>query len=207
MLGLSFDRNLMFCRSLPIKNSTPSSSYSYSKTRANEFQNALLNILDQMNSLGYSFMTPQDMNNLILQKDVITASMRDTYLLVEAGYYGGYIIEIQGKIDEIFLQENILPLGFSQMRKDPGAYSFVLSNMTTVSLFSGISPRRNENRFQNYMLKVLDTLALNGWNVLTTHGYDGPFLLQKFKVPQPGSYILLETCWFEGMSVEVQVRR
>lgn len=126
-------------------------SITEARRQQNQFQNTVLNVLDTFASLGYTLISPQDLNNLILQKDSITSAQRGTYLLVEPNYANGYVLEIQGQIEESFLQTVVLPLGFSALRKveDKGrvsVYQLEVPGMGGAFTMSMQEIRRRTNR-------------------------------------------------------------
>lgn len=170
-----------------------------SNTRIKRYLNSVVKTMDQFSLIGYSFLSMNDIEDMLLQKngdsDLIDRNSGGNYLFLRVSRKNKQL-EIQGKIEDQQLNSMVEGIGFDNISKviEPDG-TFLEWNLKLPSK-SGKSPiklnhgRRKIDRVDSMLLDTITSMSRFGYHVVSSFGYYGPLILKYDANNYPVSYVL-----------------
>eukprot|EP01118_Nematostelium_gracile_P011030 TRINITY_DN3878_c0_g1_i1.p1 TRINITY_DN3878_c0_g1~~TRINITY_DN3878_c0_g1_i1.p1 ORF type:complete len:698 (-),score=179.38 TRINITY_DN3878_c0_g1_i1:26-2119(-) len=168
-------------------------------TKRQRFGCFTLRALDAFAELGYGVIVPQGDNSFVMQKMEMEKGTTHMFVVPVADH-----IEIMGPIDNNFVKGVLVPLGFDNYKEevDDGYTTHVL-NVPGIGVASSFMVAVNmDSLLEFWFLRVLDVLSAHGWSVISSNGYQGPFLLQWNRNNRPGTHINVHM--FDSSNISVR---
>lgn len=170
-----------------------------SSTRIKRYLNSVVKTMDQFSLIGYSFLSMNDIEDMLLQKngdsDLIDRSSGGNYLFLRVSRKNKQL-EIQGKVEDQLINKMVEGIGFENIAKVIESDGTFLEWNLKLPSKSGKSPiklnhgRRKIDRVDSMLLDTITSMSRFGYHVISSFGYYGPLILKYDTYNHPVSYVL-----------------